>query len=290
MVKGQQSFNSFWLASTTAVLVTQPAWADTVQLTTVRLNPTRSGIEVFLETPKSESLAVFTSSYGRTFSADIINNTQLRLPKGNTFLASNPTDGITAVTVMPVDAKSIRVTVTGKAGLPVGKVVQSNQGLVLSFRTTDTSLVQAKSRPPKSHPMPTSSTRHQQLPQHKVSSAATTKQALNKRNSQVAQAVPTPTLSPSPATGIPTQPTPAPGYLNPSPNPLQFPTLPESVQIQGTQPITLQQAQELARRNNQSLQVGELTFERSLAGLLLQQAAEYPIINTSTDITHSSVR
>jgi len=72
---------------------------------------------------------------------------------------------------------------------------------------------------------------------------------------------------------------PVPSYLNPNPNPLQFPTLPESVQIQGTQPITLQQAQELARRNNQSLQVGELTFERSLAGLLLQQAAEYPTIN-----------
>jgi len=292
VVKGQQSFNSFWLASTTAVLVTQPAWADTVHLTTVRLNPTLSGVEVLLETPKSESLAVFTSSYGRTFSADIINNTQLRLPKGNTFFPTNPTNGITAVTVMPVDAKSIRVTVTGKAGSLVGKAIRGNRGLVLSFQTTDTSLIQAKSSLPKSHQVSASSTKHQQLPQHKASSASRSNPASNKRNlQQVAQAgspPPTSTLSPSPTnSNIPTQPTLAPGYLNPSPNPLQFPTRPEEVRIQGTQPITLQQAFELARRNNRTLQISELTLERSRAALREAQAALLPTLNLSAQFANS---
>jgi OMF family outer membrane factor len=80
---------------------------------------------------------------------------------------------------------------------------------------------------------------------------------------------------------------PAPSYLNPSPNPLQFPTRPEEVRIQGTQPITLQQAFELARRNNRQLQVAELTLERSRAALREAQAALYPDLTINSDITRS---
>ncbi len=79
---------------------------------------------------------------------------------------------------------------------------------------------------------------------------------------------------------------PAQRYLNPNPNPLQVPTEPSSVQIQVTVPITLQQAQELARRNNQSLQVGQLTVERSLAALREQQADLYPTLNIGASSTH----
>ena len=43
--------------------------------------------------------------------------------------------------------------------------------------------------------------------------------------------------------------------LNPSPNPLQLPSLPIEVTIQGTQPITLQQALALARQNNSELKL-----------------------------------
>jgi hypothetical protein len=83
---------------------------------------------------------------------------------------------------------------------------------------------------------------------------------------------------------------PAPTYLNPSPNPFQFPSLPESVQIQRTQPITLQQAAELAQRNNRSLQTSQLSLERSRAALQEATTAEYPTLGTSADITRSSVR
>jgi len=261
VVKQQQLFNSFCLASTTAVLATQPAWADTVQVSAVRLNPTVSGIEVILKTPKSASPPVSTFSFGETFVADIA-NTQLRLRKDDTFRASNPTDRITAVPVMPLNAKSIRVTVIGKAGVPVAKVVHSDKGLVLSFKASD-----------------------------KVSSQSRSNPASDKRNSHVSQSPspnPTSPTSPQlPTSDIPTQPTPAPRYLNPNPNPLQFPTRPEEVRIQGTQPITLQQAFELARRNNRTLQSAELTLERDRAALREAEAALYPRVNATAQIANS---
>jgi|GEM_PF-5865983 len=73
--------------------------------------------------------------------------------------------------------------------------------------------------------------------------------------------------------------------LNPNPNSLQFPTKPEDVKIQITQPITLQQALELARRNNRELQVSILTSERSRASLREAQAALYPNVSLNTDIS-----
>lgn len=83
-----------------------------------------------------------------------------------------------------------------------------------------------------------------------------------------------------------TRPTPIPSYLNPSSNPLQFPTRPEEVRIRGTQPITLQQAFELARRNNRSLQVAELTLERSKAALREAQAALYPTLSIGATLSN----
>ncbi len=78
---------------------------------------------------------------------------------------------------------------------------------------------------------------------------------------------------------------PAPNYVNPSSNPLEFPTQPIDVRIQGTQPITLQQAIELAERNNPELQNARLAVERSQAGLRAAQAANYPNVAGSANLT-----
>ena len=78
--------------------------------------------------------------------------------------------------------------------------------------------------------------------------------------------------------------------LNPNSNPLHFPTKPEEVRIQRTQPITLQQAAELAQRNNLSLQTSRLSLERSRAALREATGAEYPSLGIGADITHFSVR
>lgn len=78
-----------------------------------------------------------------------------------------------------------------------------------------------------------------------------------------------------------------PEYLNPSANPLLFPTKPEEVQIQNFQRITLEQAIVLARRNNRDLQVALLTAERSRAALREALAAEYPNIGVQANFTRS---
>ncbi len=68
--------------------------------------------------------------------------------------------------------------------------------------------------------------------------------------------------------------------LEPAPNPLLFPTTPEEVRIQLTQPITLQQAIELARRNNRPLYSAELELERTRALLREAEAANLPTVTT----------
>ena len=90
-----------------------------------------------------------------------------------------------------------------------------------------------------------------------------------------------PPVSPKPPNllNIPSERTPAPSKLNPNPNPLQFPTKPEEVQLEATEAISLQQALELARRNNRQLQVALLTLDRSRANVREAQAEEYPTLN-----------
>ncbi|MUG94212.1 TolC family protein [Scytonema sp. UIC 10036] len=78
-----------------------------------------------------------------------------------------------------------------------------------------------------------------------------------------------------------------PDYLNPNPNPLRFPTKPEEVRIRGTQPITLNQAIELARRNNRDLQEALLTLEANQFAVRQQQAALLPTAAVSANITRS---
>ncbi|MCL1475519.1 TolC family protein [Argonema antarcticum] len=74
-----------------------------------------------------------------------------------------------------------------------------------------------------------------------------------------------------------------PSYLQPNPNPLQFPTRIEEVDIEVTQPLTLQQVVELARRNNRDLQVALLQLERATAALREAQAALYPTVDLQAD-------
>ncbi|MFW9260310.1 TolC family protein [Nostoc sp. CALU 546] len=78
-----------------------------------------------------------------------------------------------------------------------------------------------------------------------------------------------------------------PDNLNPNPNPLQFPTKPEEVQIQGTVPISLAQALELAKRNNRDLQVAILELERSRSSLRESQAALLPTVGLNSSLTNS---
>lgn len=75
-----------------------------------------------------------------------------------------------------------------------------------------------------------------------------------------------------------------PTFLEPSPNPLLFPTEPEEVRIERTQPITLQQAIDLARRGSPGIQVAELQVEQSRSALREQRASLYPDVTLQVDL------
>lgn len=132
MSKYWQLLNSLGIAGAVSVLVAQPAWTQVIQVTQVRLNPTDRGLEIILEFPSDRSPQFFTTSFGKTFVADII-NTQLRLPNGQDFRADNPAAGIASVTVTQQNANSIRVTVTGTTDVPKVQLNPSDRGLVLSL-------------------------------------------------------------------------------------------------------------------------------------------------------------
>jgi len=114
------------------VLVAQPVQAETVKVSAIELKPTSEGFEIVLSTRDSKPLQVFTSSYSKTFVANIINS-QLQLPDGNTFRQENPSEGIAAIAVNSVGANSIRIIVTGKTELPKAQVRQGDRGLVFSL-------------------------------------------------------------------------------------------------------------------------------------------------------------
>lgn len=94
---------------------------------------------------------------------------------------------------------------------------------------------------------------------------------------KIAQSVP-PARNPS---------TPAPEYLNPSANPLLFPTRAEEVQIKRREVITLEQAIELGRRNNRELQSARLTLERNQFALQEASASQFPTAGVVLDFTRN---
>ncbi|TVQ58704.1 MAG: TolC family protein [Spirulina sp. DLM2.Bin59] len=81
---------------------------------------------------------------------------------------------------------------------------------------------------------------------------------------------------------------PAPDMLNPSGNPLLFPTVAEEVTIDITQPITLEQAIALARRNSTTLQTARLNLERAYAGLDVARAGRFPTVDGTVGLTRES--
>ncbi|AFY81167.1 outer membrane protein [Oscillatoria acuminata PCC 6304] len=79
-----------------------------------------------------------------------------------------------------------------------------------------------------------------------------------------------------------------PEYLTPNPNPLQFPTERDEVEILGTQPLTLEQALQIAEQNSQQLQEALLTVDRNRAALREARAALYPNLGVQSSLSRSS--
>jgi iron complex outermembrane recepter protein len=98
--------------------------AATVQVTTVSIKRTKTGIEISLQTAMGKPLLVDASKFrteGNSLIADLP-NAVLALPEGQPFLAEKPTPDIATVQVVQQDASTIRVSVAGKEGVPTADV------------------------------------------------------------------------------------------------------------------------------------------------------------------------
>ncbi len=91
----------------------------------------------------------------------------------------------------------------------------------------------------------------------------------------------------TPGTGGANQIVPTPPGLDPAANRLQFPTRPGEVQVRNVQPITLQQALELAERNNRDLEVSRLQVEQSRAAIRQARAANFPTLALTANLSRS---
>ena len=127
---------------------------EVVQVTSVKANPTSSGVEVILQTTKGEQLQVTNRSAGNNFIADIP-NAQLRLPSGDafTFHSEKPIAGVTEIAVTNFDPNTIRVTVTGEGSVATVELFDSpNEGIIFSVATATSQAV--TQQPPQTQPTP----------------------------------------------------------------------------------------------------------------------------------------
>ncbi|WP_319420853.1 TolC family protein [Pleurocapsa sp. FMAR1] len=76
--------------------------------------------------------------------------------------------------------------------------------------------------------------------------------------------------------------------LNPSPNPLSFPTKPIEVKVDTQKPITLEQAIELSLKNNKQIEEERIQVERSQAVVRQAKAALFPTATFSTGFSYGN--
>ncbi|MGP1375343.1 MAG: AMIN domain-containing protein [Almyronema sp.] len=126
---------SLFLSSAAVAIATQPAYAAATIITKVEINSTAEGLALVMETEAGNEPRIFTINQGSEFRADLV-NTQLRLPEGDRFFENNPAPGVASVDITPLDANSVRVTITGTGTAPIGEVRQApGDRLVISLAT-----------------------------------------------------------------------------------------------------------------------------------------------------------
>ncbi|BAB74287.1 ferrichrome-iron receptor [Nostoc sp. PCC 7120 = FACHB-418] len=137
-------------------ILAQAPTTEILEVTGVKANPTEKGVEVILQTTSGEKLQLVNRSQGNAYIADIP-NAQLRLPNGDTFTFTSPkpVEGISEIIVSNLDANTIRVTVTGEAGLPVVELFDSDEGLILGVLSAAPSQTQATPTPEPEQPAAT---------------------------------------------------------------------------------------------------------------------------------------
>ena len=286
-MKGQQLFHCFLPGVTAAVLTTQPAWASVMKVGEVQLT---SASSVLLAT-KSENL--FTDN-------SLLPKVQV---KGNSGLL--PASYFSQSPISPVGNRGLPVIIADNyLSLEGGKILEKDENRFVSFSDLSNGNLLATSNPTLSGDisvaklLESSNCSQTQLKsQAALLLAAHTCLPQNTHGWIAQTTVPTTSESNTPPPSPPAENVqPAPNQpvisnvsnqLDPSPNPLLYPTQVEEVKVGGNQPISLSQALELAKRNNNDLQVSVLRLEQSKSVLREAQAALFPSVDLSADVTNS---
>lgn len=286
-MKGQQLFHCFLPGVTAAVLTTQPAWASVMKVGEVQLT---SASSVLLAT-KSENL--FTDN-------SLLPKVQV---KGNSGLL--PASYFSQSPISPVGNRGLPVIIADNyLSFEGGKILEKDENRFVSFSDLSNGNLLATSNPTLSGDisvaklLESSNCSQTQLKsQAALLLAAHTCLPQNTHGWIAQTTVPTTSESNTPPPSPPAENVqPAPNQpvisnvsnqLDPSPNPLLYPTQVEEVKVGGNQPISLSQALELAKRNNNDLQVSVLRLEQSKSVLREAQAALFPSVDLSADVTNS---
>jgi len=137
----QRLGNGMILGSAIGMVSISSAWAGN-PVTGVQVNPTQSGLEVFLATQVNTSSGqrpeIEVLSQGNNLVVNIT-NTQLSLPQGKSFRQDNPMPGITSIAIAQRNDNSIQAIVSGANGTPTGQILPSQgQGITFNFNASTT--------------------------------------------------------------------------------------------------------------------------------------------------------
>jgi iron complex outermembrane receptor protein len=100
-----------------------------VKIDRVKFNNTDQGLEIILATPEADKLQISSKTEGNKFIIDIP-SAQLSLPNGDTVSQQTPIAGVSEITVNNLDAKTIRVIITGTEKPPTVELFDSEEGLI----------------------------------------------------------------------------------------------------------------------------------------------------------------
>ncbi|NDJ18594.1 TonB-dependent receptor domain-containing protein [Myxacorys almedinensis] len=125
-------------------------------ITGIKLNPTREGLQLILETAKGESLKATSRLSGNALIFEIA-NAQLQRP----FQQDKPAAGIASVKAIATPNNIVQVIITGTSDAPDGEIMQSASGAifsVLAFEPEEEVTVTAQKRPERAQDVPISLT------------------------------------------------------------------------------------------------------------------------------------
>lgn len=271
-MKGQHLFHSFLPGVTAAVLTTQSAWANTHKVGEVKL---------------VSSPSVLTATNGKPSVVDDINRQQ-----GNTTVDNSPAlvatldfSNLSFKAVVNHDVREASVVHNGsvtKENSPKTLLPNAVISAKLAKLPEAEKCLQVKQKSQAAMLLALKACSQKNAATKKVAQVTYPGdlQTPNTSEPSVPKAE-TATPAPTGSKGTPLE------NLNSNSNPLLFPTKPEEVRLQKNQPITLAQALELAKRNNNELQVSILQLGRSKSALREAQAALLPTLGVNSNVTNS---